>query len=94
MREPFQLLGVVWRSSHDGAVDDHELVVMGEWHNGPLDPVTTIAVHSKCICVRTPAYTITTTLGLWTNNQQTALPHGAIHPICHLACSEKTGIHP
>lgn len=42
MRElgPFQLPGDVWRSSQDGAVDDHELMVMGEWHDGPQDMVT------------------------------------------------------
>ncbi len=45
----------------------------------------------------TPAHTITPPHGplepqRW--HQQTAHPHDAIHAVCHLPCTVKTGIHP
>lgn len=53
----FQLLGVVWRSSQYGVVDDHELMVMGEWHDGPQDlvtPLLCILNASVFIVIRLP----------------------------------------
>ncbi len=37
----FQLPGIVYRSLQHGAVQNHEVMVMDEWHNnGPQDLVT------------------------------------------------------
>ncbi len=43
-----------------------------------------------------PYHNPTATMGhsIHTLNQQTAHPHDAIHAVCHLPCTVKTGIHP
>ncbi len=88
----------------------HEVMVMDEWHNnGPQDLVTVSlciqnTINKMHLCSLSITYTCpyhnpTATMGHSIHNVDiskplTAHPHDAIHAVCHLPCTVKTGIHP
>ncbi len=79
------------------------LMVVDEWHNnGPQDLITVSlciqnAINKMHLCLLSityacPYHNPTATMGHSTS--ATAHPHDAIHAVCHLPCTVKTGIHP
>ncbi len=86
----------------------HEVGGRGWWHNnGPQDLVTVSlciqnAINKMHLCLLSityacPYHNPTATMGHFNPqrwHQQTAHPHDAIHAVCHLPCTVKTGIHP
>ncbi len=85
----------------------HEEMLVEEWHNnGPQDLVTVSlciqnAINKMHLCSLSITYACPYITPLphgpldpqhW--HQQTAHPHDAIHAVCHLPCTVKTGIHP
>ncbi|KAL0149099.1 hypothetical protein M9458_055531 [Cirrhinus mrigala] len=83
----------------------HEVMVVDEWHNNrPQDLVTVSlciqnAINKMHLCSLSITFAYqyhnpTATMGHSIQNVDTANPHNAIHAVCHLPCTVKTGIHP
>ncbi len=86
----------------------HEVMVVDEWHNnGPQDLVTislciqnafnkmhlcSLSITYACPYHNTQRHHGPLEPQRW--HQQTTHPHDAIHAVCHLPCTVKTGIHP
>ncbi len=77
----------------------HEVMVIDEWHkNGPKDLVTVSlciqnAINKMYLCLLSITHRHHGPLNPQRWHQQTAHPHNAIHAVCHLPCTVKTGIH-
>ncbi len=106
----FQLPGIEYRSLQHGAVHYHAATwgdgrgwMTQRWASGSRHG---ISVHSNAInkmhlcslsityacAYHNPTANMATRCQRW--HQQTAHPHDAIHAVCHLPCTVKTGIHP
>ncbi len=83
----------------------HEVMVVDEWHNNRSQDLVTVylciqnAINKMHLCLLSityacPYHNPTATMGPSIHNVEISKPHDAIHTVCNLPCTVKTGIHP
>ncbi len=85
----------------------HEVMVVDEWHNNVPQDLVTVSLCIQNVINKMHLYSLSITYAYPYHNptatgplnpqrwhQQPAHPHDAIHAVCYLPCTVKTGIHP